>query len=501
MRIRNIVVLVAALCIAAVALVWLLTKKAPVGEAPHELTFRLDSFAISLYPPTLSEINSRRIDTLLHKPLVRMTQDGQLQPAIATSWKHDGSIWRFTIGTNNKFSDGKPVTPVDVVTSICRSMQPSSAWGWALTSIMGTHTGNRVSCDGITASGKEVIIRQSFDAPWLIQTLSGPAGWIIPAGADKGGPYGAVPGAGQYKVATVVPDSYVLLQPVDPASGLPPVRFLYVPDDVQAASLFKNGQLASLYLQSPILVKLLGNSADSGSAGTRYQFTTNAFDRMRILIVNEQRLATDGLSPSEIRTFRDALDVSIDRKKLEEVSAGLATGDAHVLPIFGSRVRSAPAQSDIDKLPALNLTIITEPDAYSDQIAATLPKHVGKIALTYRTLEKGLLINSIIKKDFDIGSIVIEATMHSPKFWTAFFDPNGAFVAFGNPVSGIEKLDLADSKSLDQLQELLADHGSWISLLREKRIDTVQPWLRGMRYNPSGQDDLNDVTIQPVPSQ
>ncbi len=500
MRYRVIVILAAALCVAAITWI-LLSLNMPVGGMPRELTFRLDSFAISLYPPTLSEINSRRIDTLLHEPLVRMEQGGRLEPAIATSWKHDGNAWHFTIGNKAKFSNGSLITSVDVVASICRSMQPSSTWGWSLTSIRNARVGARVECGGVSASGNEVTIQQTFDAPWLIEALSGPAGWIIPANANKGGPYGEVPGAGRYKVAAVAPDSYVLLEPADPSSGLPPVRFLYVPDDVQTASLYKNGQFASLYLQSPILVNLLGNSVANANSGTSSHLVVNTFDRMRILIINEQRLASDGLSPAQISTFRDALDVSIDRRKLKEISAGLAVADAYVLPIFGSRVRNAPAQRDVDSLPALSLTILTEPDTFSDQIAAALPKHVGRIVLTYRTLEKGLFIGSIIKKDFDIGSIVIEATMHSPKFWTAFFDPNGAFVAFGNPIPGIEKLDLGNRESLDTLQGMLADHGSWISLLREKRIDVVQPWLGGARYSPSGQDDLSGVTIQAVPRQ
>jgi hypothetical protein len=495
---RSIAILATTATIAAVAAVFFWKTDTAVPGTPNELTFRLDSFALNLYPPTLSEINSRRIATLLNEPLVRMTSEGGLEPGIASSWTRSGNNWRFQIRTNARFSNGTPVTPTDVQKAICRSMQPSSSWGWALTSIKSTKAGSTVICDGLLIVGQQLEIRQTFNAPWLLEVLSGPAGWIIPEGATGGGRYGAVIGAGRYRLGEVVPDSYVLLEPVDTSAKLPDIRFLYVPDDVQAASLFNAGKLASLYLQSPALRRLVSASAHPSP---QYALASQPFDRMRVLIVNEKSLAAKGFTPADIRAFRDALDASIDRQKLQAVSSGIATADALVLPIFGTMMRSVPEKVLIDHIPSAHLTVLTEPDAFSDLLATLLPESVGKVNLSHQTLEKGLLIDSIVKGHFDVVSIVIEGTLHSPKFWSAFFDPNGAFVVFGKPIAGIEAIDLAQRDATSRLQALLARDGNWISLLHERRIDAVRPWLAGMRHNPAGQDDLSLVTLRSGPSQ
>ena len=497
MRLRNLgffIVLLAAI-LAATYFAW--RTNTPTNQRAHqEITLRLDSFALNLYPPSLSETNSRRIGTLLHEPLIRTNEKAELEPGIASSWRHDGSNWRFFIPSDRKFSNGDTVTPADVAASICRSMQPSSAWGWALASIRSTQHGNRVKCDGISIAGNEIEISQSFNAPWLMEALSGPAGWVLPAKADSSGRYGDAPGAGRYRVAEIVPDSYVLLQPVNPNAGPPPVRFIYVPDDIQAASLLKDGQLALLYLQSPTLRQLVSGASGVMGESSNHYLSTHSFDRVRVLILNEERLAQLGLSPTDIIAFRNALDTSIDRKKLETISDGLAVADARVLPIFGSLARSAPAQRDVAALPQINITVVTEPDSFSDQIAAALPTRIGNITLSHKTLEKGLLINSIIKENFDIASVVIEATIHSPKFWTAFFDPSGAFVAFGKPIPGVEKIDVSDANALRSLEALLSAQSNWISLLRENRVDAQQKWLIGLHYSSSGQDDLSNIRIQ-----
>jgi len=482
---------------AGVAL-WFLSESPTASQSdqnPEELVFRLDSFAINLYPPALAEVNSRRIGTLLYEPLVRLAPDGKPEPAIASSWTHIGNTWRFEIKKNIRFSDGRPVTPADVESSICRSMQPSSSWGWSLTSILSTKVGDHIRCDGIVSDGDFVEIHQSFDAPWLIEALSGPAGWIIPKDANEPGAYGQVPGAGRYRIHSIAADSYVQLEPVDKSEGLAPIRFVYVPDDVRASSLFKSGRLAALHLQSPMLNKLVSEQAQSTEPKRRYRVVTRDFDRVRILIVNEARLEKLGMSANAVSIFRDALDTSIDRKNLENLSSGLAVAEATPLPIFGSIRRKSPNARDLKELPSLQFTVTTEPDAFSDQIAASLPTKIGNIRLDYRTVEKGLLINSLVKKDFDIAAIVIEATMHSPKFWSAFFDPSGAFVAFGKPIASIADIDLSSKDAVGTLQYVLAKDSNWILLTQERRIDAVQPWVQGMRYNRAGQDDLSSVTL------
>lgn len=495
MRWRNALAVTAGVAALAISAVWLFPSprdRGP-GVAP-ELTFRIDSFSINLFPPTLVEINSRRIATLLNAPLIRMDENGAIAPSIAASWRKEGSTWRFKIAEGLQFSDGRPITAQDASASICRAMQPGTSWAWSLNSIAQTRQDDTVRCDGLSVSGNELIITQNFDAPWLEQALAGPAGWVLPKDADPRAGYGVVPGAGRYTVKEIAADSHVLLAPTDVKSGLPAVRFKYVADDSQAASLMKTGGLSSLYLQSPLL-----KAAVTAGNAQSFDLVSHRFDRVRVMIINEARLRSRGVPEPMIKVFRDALDTSIDRERLKLVSDGIAIPEAHPLPIFGSLVRSAPAAEAVNALPGLTLTVLSEPDAFSDQIAAALPKNVGPVHLTYRGLEKGAFLGALAKGDFDIGCLVLEATMHSPKFWASFFEPQGAFVAFGTPIRGAENVDFSKDDAVTQLDSLLTRESNWVLLFRENRIDAVNRSVSGLTYTPSGQDDLADVALKPAP--
>jgi ABC-type transport system substrate-binding protein len=487
----RIIGLIALIVAASAALLWFLLPNRDRVDRPDELTLRMDSFAVNLFPPTLAEINSRRIGTLLHSPLVRMRDDGSLSAGVASAWVDNGLVWRFRIRPGARFSDGRPVTAADASASICRSMQPGTSWAWSLASIAQTKQGSVVRCDGLTVAGDELIIRQTIDVPWFEQAITGPAGWILPEDASARASYGNVPGAGRYKVEAVVPDSHVLLTAVDPRAGLPPIRFRYIADDSQAAALLRSGTLSSLYLQSPLLKSAVG------AGGNRYHLVTRSFDRVRVLIINERRLAQRGFSSDQIRTFRDALDSGVDRQRLESISAGVAVGDARPLPIFGSLKRSPPPASATAALPATRLTILSEPDSFSDQIAAALPSSVGPVRLEPRALEKGALIGALVEGNFDIVSIVLEATMHSPKFWSSFFEPEGAFVAFGMPIAGAGDIDFTQPDAVSRLDALLTARSNWVVLLREQRVDAVSDSLVGLAFTPSGQDDLAEITLRP----
>ncbi|WP_373491042.1 ABC transporter substrate-binding protein [Parasphingorhabdus sp.] len=489
MNSKKIVLIVVGLAFLVAGGLWLLVKQQPVSRE-REITLRTESFALNLYPPLLAEINSRSISTLLHAPLIRMGGDGQLTPEVASEWSDDGLTWRFTIRPGAKFSDGSKLTAEDAAASICRTMQPGTSWAWSLGSIAQSADGDKVECDGVTFAGNELVIRQTYDAPWLAEALSGPAGWIIPKTVNAEASYGVVPGAGRYKVEQIVPDSFVLLSPVDSESGLASVRFRYVADDNQAAALMKNEKLSVLYLQSPLL-----KMAVKSSKGQNFELKSRAFDRVRILVINEASLRKKGFSEQQIKTFRDALDTKIDRDRLEEISDGIAIADSHPLPVFGQLVRSSPSLLDIESLPDVKLTVFSEPDAFSDQIAATLPKSVGPVKLAYRGMDKGSFIGALVGGDFDIACVILEATMHSPKFWASFFEPNGAFVAFGKPINGTESIDFTKAEAVYQLDALLQRDSNWIQLFRENRVDAIGNSITGLMFSPSGQVDFGAVKL------
>ena len=89
------------------------------------------------------------------------------------------------------------------------------------------------------------------------------------------------------------------------------------------------------------------------------------------------------------------------------------------------------------------MVLLAESDPYSDTIAAQLPSSVGGIRIRYQTVDKSVLIQSLLKGSFDAALIKIEATHHAPQFWSAFFTPGNPYAAFGTPIAGMGMIDLS----------------------------------------------------------
>ena len=168
--------------------------------------------------------------------------------------------------------------------------------------------------------------------------------------------------------------------------------------------------------------------------------------RFRILIVNRDQLMQKGFSETQTQTFISAYSNEIDRNQIANVTKGFAWPLLSPFPpasLFCSS-QTAPCRSldsmlvkvdrepqDADSLPPARLTILTEPDPYSDLIAALLPKSIGKVSIDYKGMAKATLLDALIKGEFDIASILIEATISSSEFWRSFFTPGNPFTVFG----------------------------------------------------------------------
>lgn len=185
------IVVVAAL----LSLKWV-TREGPVaGAGPVHL--RLQSFALSLHPQKIADVESRQVATLLYAGLIVQNQDGTTQPAVAEKWKQNGTEWEFILKSGMTFSNGQQFRAEDVVTSLCNSMQPTSQWAWSLASIQhkASADGKKVECTGISVLNERTVrIVQSEAVPSVLDAIGGPAGWIMPAADPKEDAYGVMPG-------------------------------------------------------------------------------------------------------------------------------------------------------------------------------------------------------------------------------------------------------------------------------------------------------------------
>lgn len=74
----------------------------------------------SLDPTTFSDTFMISVGFSVRDNLTELGQDNSIKPALAQSWETDSAakIWRFTLRKGVQFSNGKPLTPEDVIVSI-----------------------------------------------------------------------------------------------------------------------------------------------------------------------------------------------------------------------------------------------------------------------------------------------------------------------------------------------------------------------------------------------
>lgn len=487
---------VAAIGIVALAILFLQILGTRAEGTEKTVDLRLQSFALSLHPLKMADVESRQVATLLYTGLVFQDQEGNTHPALASSWSHSGNEWEFILRPGVTFSNGLSVQPDDVVASLCAAMQPTSPWAWALASI-GHETdpdGKTIKCTGLAVlPNGRVKVTEQKPVPWLLDAISGPAGWILPASAAKEGAYGVMPGTGPYKVREIVPDVKVVLEarregsPVTPGADV--IQFNYLPDDTVAARQFATGKLDVLDLTSPQLVDLV---TEPGSRKLKYRGTLieKTWDRIRVVIVNKKALTAKGFEDPKVRQFIDAFSASVARDRIAKVSHGI--GEPADVPFLPAPL-VPPKRAKVTKtpeFPEVRLSIITEPDPYSDLIAASLPKQVGNVSLDYKGVEKGILIDSLVKGKYDLASLLIEATAHSPEFWKSFFTPGSPLSLFGTPIAGLEKVDVATESGIATAVRRITTHGNWVAVLRERRIQAVAPSVSDIMFTPSGQTNF-----------
>ncbi len=493
-------VVVAFLLLIAGGFWWSRTGEPRPHETKTSVSLRMEAFNLNLTPTKLFDIDSRRIGTMLHAGLVVVDQSGTVRPAIAQSWKRDGNTWNFVLRDGLTFSDGSPITSQAVRDSLCAALQPSVYFSWALASIEHKpgSAPKTVECTGIVASDKVVKITEAKPVPWFLEALGSFAAWIVPVNAQPG-PYGVVPGAGPYTVQAVVPDSHVSLSarkggPIEP--GFAAATFRYITDDARAAAEFTAKKLDVLEIASPTLAKLLlTNDLAKGLQPQKQldaSLTTTPTDRIRIVMIGEKKLQQLGFSPQQISSFKREFSAAIDRRAIAGASLGIGvpTEDS----IVSDMAPQAPAKADVAiSYPAVELTVLTESDQFSDLIASMLPKKIGAVSIQYKGLEKSRLIDSVFKGEYELVSIVFEGTHHSLLFWSSFFTPGNSLTAFAKEISDLKSLDPANPSDAPKIRALIQAEGNWIGVLREHRVILSQKGIDGLRFNPTGQASFDSL--------
>lgn len=486
---RNIIVVL--LVVVAVAAAGAFLFRMPgdrVLERRASITLRLSSFNLGLDPANILDTESRRIIDMLHARLLTADEADQLSPEIADTWKWDDPLTlRVILRPGLAFSNGAPVRAQDAAWSLCRNIQPTAPFRWLFGNIVSEADGTTgaIRCTGLVAVDEHTLLIHITHSPdRLLRALSSSMGAVIPEGA-KPGEYSAVPGIGPYRIERIEANTRVELVanrggPIE--AGAKRIVFRYVPDDAAAASQFDAGELDVLEVGNPRLLAMVNRAMSNEGARVKW---TDAH-QIRFVIVNMDRLMEKfHWRENEVRGFANLLASAVDQRRLAATYGEL--GKPLSTAYFPARTKAAPRRAAVAP-PGISkgeLFLITENDAYSDLVGATIPSSLGDLIITRQGLDKGLLVDRLIKRDYDLACITLEALVDDPVYWMSFFRPGSPFSVFGRPLATLANKEPGDFDPV-RLTEIIDTEGNWIPLFQERRAYFFRPGVEGERFLPTG---------------
>lgn len=491
----------AIIALAVVAAVAWIALRSNQDSAARDATLRLrlESFSLGLDPANILDTQSRRIIDMLHARLISENERGEFSTEIAERWDWtDPKTLRLTLRMGLRFSDERPVRAQDAAWSLCRHLQPGAVFQWLFANIEHKPRDEKaVECTGLQANDDRTLtIRVSHSPARLMHALASSMGAVVPEG-NRPGEYGNVVGAGPYHVDRIESNAAVYLVqhqggPIKP--GVARAAFRYIPDDVAAAAQFAAGDLDVLEVGNPRLWEMTAKTRSKAETRNRTVDT----HQVRLLIFNLERLQqTLKWSEQEVRglmaMFREA-SRKPDFPKLYG-DLGRPTRSAY----FPARHLKEAAQPNTGVPASLagkgtgKVQIILENDPYSEQIVAALPRRVGSIEVGYIGLDKSLLIERLIKREYDIASIGLEALVADPVYWTAFFKPGSTFNIFGRAIPQLQGVEAGDD-NVPMIARLVDEQGNWIVLFQERRQYLFAPTVTGERILPTGLIDFSRIS-------
>ncbi|MEW8279822.1 MAG: ABC transporter substrate-binding protein [Candidatus Thiodiazotropha sp.] len=461
------------------------------------LRFRLESFSLSLDPANILDTQSRRVIDMLHSRLINEDVNGQVTGELAQEWEWLNPLTlEVALRPGMTFSNGKSVRAADVAWSLCRHVQPTAVFLWLFDNIEHSNIDDKTAdCTGLRVIDEVTLqIHLTHSPERLMHALASSMGAVVPEKSEPG-EYANLPGAGPYKIARIESNAVVELTahkggPIQPSAKR--AEFRHIPDDATAAAQFAAGELDALEIANPRLLQMVGRI--KSKVGVR-SFSENTH-QVRLLIVNIDRLRGErNWTSEEIDTFIHDLHSVARSDELSNLYGEL--GKPVSSDYFPARdnlaTQSNAISSPLKGVERQALQIISENDAYSEQIAATLPKQLGAIELDYIGLDKSLLIDRLVKKNYDIASITLEALVADPVYWASFFKPGSPFTLFGTALPELADIE-PNRDNILTFAKIIDDSGNWVVLFQERRMYLFNVDVVGERLLPTGLLDFSRMS-------
>lgn len=385
----------------------------------------------------------------VYEGLVRVNQDGEVEPALATSWEvlDDGRTYRFSLREGVKFSNGDTFDAETAKFSIERVQ--SDAWTNGLKKGMDLVESVSV-IDPLTLE----VHLQTHSNSWLwrMGTLIG--AMMTPNGVDDlaNNPVGT----GPYVVDSWAVGASLSLNVRDDYWGTTPAHrravLRYFSDPVAMANAVRVGDIdAAINLQSPELLDGL-REQDNLEVGVG---TTNG---EVLLSMNNARAPFD-----DVRV-RQAVMFGVDRQAIVDTTwegYGVDTGGAPVAPTDPWYRASYAQETDYPYDPERARALMEEAGAVGTQITISVP------SLAYATSASEILYSQLREIGFDVRIEQVEfpavwiAKVHKGKDYdmslVAHIEARDINNLFGNPDYYLGYDDALTQELLAQADSIAAD--------------------------------------------
>ncbi len=306
------------------------------------LTVQLDydtSEADGLDPQTAQTARSWMIMGLVYETLVTTDENFEIQPGLATAWEQpDDTTYVFTIDTAATFSNGRALTPEDVVGSLQRQMESLSVW-----------SGQMGPVESIEATGADQVTVKLSEpyAPFLAALANTPAA-ILPMQEVNDGSVDLTTtmlGTGPYLVdAHRQDESWTFTANPGWRGGddlaVQTLELQIVDQESTRQAALREG---SAGLANFVSIDALTQLADAPDARVLNQSQSDFY----YVNVNSQ---TPG-SPLEDQDVRFAINTAIDRQAIADIVFAGETAPTGVTP------SNLPGACSVDALPSEQATI------------------------------------------------------------------------------------------------------------------------------------------------
>lgn len=338
----------------------------------------------------------------IFQPLVAMSSDMKLQPALAKSWEAtDANTWTFKLDEKARFSNGEPFTAQDVIFSFCRVLNNETGIGGgaanAVRRIVSIETPDERTLLFKTAVPHPVLPNELARIPmiWSGIVKHGQLTYTPKEGCGVTSPWpvvtdfnsgAAVIGTGPFTLKSYVKGSGIVLERNDKYWGAAPawseVRMTAVP----SAGPRLTGLLAGDFdlIENPA-ARDLKRIKDSGFESTikpsvRVMFFQLDAGREQSPLVKSPK----GDNPLQNVKVRQAMSLAIDRKTIvQRIMDGVAEPANQFIPegMFGSIERAPVLEYNPKKAKAL-LTEAGYPDGFELTLSATNDRYINDAQLT-----------------------------------------------------------------------------------------------------------------------